>query len=260
MESRSPLSAIAAAGAAAMVGDDAVHHGVEPCARATEAREAGQRRMKIGLGERQRDEVVVEVHDDVDLVIDLEDVAGDVGVEEGAGDDLEGELHHLRADVDGLAGVPACAAQRGALGHDIGIGGDALAMEGRRGDAPLAHVEGALAGDEAFAEQDLHAALGALLDHLLRMVDQDFADEVGMVDEDDVLPAQLVVRDAAVGGGEVFEEQDGVRRLEEAAAEIEEQIERKAGRIAIPPRSMTVQFCGGCGSAWGCAGCCHVSR
>ncbi len=93
-----------------MVGDDAVHYSVEPRAGSTETREAGQRRMKIGLREWQRDEVVVEVHDDVDLMIDLEDVAGDVGIEKRAGDDFEGELHHLCADVDGLTGMPAGAA------------------------------------------------------------------------------------------------------------------------------------------------------
>ena len=142
-------------------------------------------------------------------------------------------MHHLRADVDGLAGMPARAAERGPFGHDIGIGGDALPVKGGRGDAPLAHVEGALAGDEAFAEQDLHAALRALLDHLLRMVDENLADEVGMIDEDDVLPAQLVVCDAAVGGGEVLEEKDGVGWLEEAASQIEEQVQRESGRKAV---------------------------
>ncbi len=76
--------------------------------------------------------------------------------------------------------MPARAAQRGALDHDIGIGRDALAMKGRRGNAPLAHVEGALAGDQAFAKQDSHPALRALLDHLLRVVDQHLADELGI--------------------------------------------------------------------------------
>ena len=53
------------------------------------------------------------------------------------GDDLEGELHRLRADVDGLAGGPACAAPGCALDHHIGIGGDALTVgcRARRCDA-----------------------------------------------------------------------------------------------------------------------------
>ncbi len=257
------IAAVGLAGAAAMLGDDAVNDRVESRPGAAEAREAGQRRIEICLGQRQRDEVVVEVHDDVDLVIDREHVAGHFGVEERARDDLEGELHHFRADIDGLAGVPACATQGSTFGHDIGISGDALAMKRRSGDAPLAHVEGALAGDEPFAKQDLHAALGALLDHLLRMVDQDFANELRMIDEHDVLPAELVVRDAAVGGGEMLEEQDGVRWLEEAAAQIEEQVEREARWEAIFAalddgpwlRRLRVWILAG---RRGCAGCCHV--
>src|ERR1700724_3160739 len=65
------------------------------------------------------------------------------------------------------------------------------------------------------------------------MVDEDVADELGLIDEDDVLPAELVVRDAAVGGGEVLEEQGGVRRIEEAADDVEGQVKREARRKAV---------------------------
>ncbi len=74
--------------------------------------------------------------------------------------------------------------------------------------------------------RSLIISCGWLIEHL--------ADEIGVVDEDDVLPAQLVVCDAAVGGSEVLEEKDGVGWLEEAAAQIEEEVERQPGRIAIP--------------------------
>ena len=47
-------------------------------------------------------------------------------------------------------------------------------MEGWRGDAALTHVRLTLACDEPFPEQDLHAALRAILDEMLRLVDQDF--------------------------------------------------------------------------------------
>ena len=42
------------------------------------------------------------------------------------------------------------------------------------------------------------------------MIDEDFANELRVIDEDDVLPAELVVRDASVGGGQMLEQQDGV--------------------------------------------------
>jgi hypothetical protein len=72
-----------------------------------------------------------------------------------------------------LAAAMSMGAGRGAIfradcggaGDDlVAIGGDALAMEGGRGDAALADVDGVVGGDEAFAEEDLHAADGALFD------------------------------------------------------------------------------------------------
>ena len=52
------------------------------------------------------DDEVVEAHDGVDLVVDAADVGGDLGVEEGAGDDFERELHAGGGDVDLLVGSP----------------------------------------------------------------------------------------------------------------------------------------------------------
>ena len=68
----------------------------------------------------------------------------------------------------------------GGAGDDlVSVGGDALAMEGGRGDAALAHVDGIVGGDEAFAEEDLHAADGALLDEAGGLGDEDLADVAG---------------------------------------------------------------------------------
>ncbi len=61
---------------------------------------------------------------------------------------------------------PSSSARRGCCDLDDGvaIGGDALAMEGRRGKLALPHVDGIVGGDQAFAQQDLHALQGAFLD------------------------------------------------------------------------------------------------
>ena len=88
------------------------------------------------------------------------------------------------------------------------VGGDALAVEGRRGDAALTLVDRVVGGDEAFAEQDLHAADGALLDEAGGLVDEDLADVFGVVDEDDGRAHEFVVGDVAVGFEEVLEEED----------------------------------------------------
>ena len=70
-------------------------------------------------------------------------------------------------------------------------------------------VDGVVGGDEAFAEKDFHAADGALLDEAGGLVDEDLADVVGVVDEDDGRAHEAVVGDGAVGGVEVLEEEDG---------------------------------------------------
>src|SRR5271170_7202862 len=92
----------------------------------------------------------------------------------------------------------------------VAIGGDALAMEGGRGDLALTDVDGIVGGDEAFAEEDLHAADGALLDEAGGLVDEDLPDVVGVVDEDDGGAEEAIVGDVAVGLEEMLEEADGV--------------------------------------------------
>jgi len=190
-------------------GDEAVDYGVEAGFGFAKFDEARDGQMEEGFEFGEGDDEVVEVHDCVDLVVDAADVVGDLGVEEGAGYDLEREGHHGGADVDGLAGLPAVAVGCGA-GYDlVSVGGDALAMEGRGGDAALADVNGIVGGDEAFAEEDLHAADGALLDETGALIDEDLADVFGVVDEDDGGAHEAIVGDVAVGGVEVFEEEDG---------------------------------------------------
>ena len=67
----------------------------------------GMGRWRTSFEAGEGDEEVVEAHDGVDFVAHGEDVGGDFGVEEGAGDDVEGQLHHLVVDVDGLVGGPS---------------------------------------------------------------------------------------------------------------------------------------------------------
>ena len=88
----------------------------------------------------------------------------------------------------------------------VSVGGDALAMEGGRGDAALAHVDGIVGGDEAFAEQDLHARTVRSLTKRAAWLIEDLADVVGVVDEDDGRAHEAVVGDVAVGAVEVLEE------------------------------------------------------
>ena len=161
-----------------MLGDEAFNDGVEASLGATEADDFRDGQVDEPLHAREGDDEVVDVHDGVDLVVDAADVGGDLGVEEGAGDDLERESHARGGDVDDLVGLPLGGVTLGA-GDDLGsVGCDALAMEGRCDDAALAHVVWVVRGDEAFAEKNLHAADGALFDEGGGLVDEDLADVI----------------------------------------------------------------------------------
>ena len=77
-------------------------------------------------------------------------------------------------------------------------------MERRRGNATLAHVNGVVGRDKAFAEQDLHALERALFDErIARLVYEDLMDVCGVVNEDDQRPHEAVMRycpEGAVAG------------------------------------------------------------
>ena len=179
--------------------DHGIDYGIEAGLGFAEARQHGDgdapAQQIFGAG--HGDEVVVHLHDGVGFVVDGGDLGGDFGIEEGAGGDLKGKAHHLGGDVDWLAGLPFIAHGCRVFDDGGGVCLDALAMEGWRGDAAMALVGFAVGGDEAFAEQDLHALLGALFDEELRLVDEDFADVAGVVEQDDVLPEKAIVRGAA---------------------------------------------------------------
>src|SRR6266700_699362 len=111
-----------------------------------------------GLDAGEGDDEVVEVHDGVDFVVDGADVGRDVGVEERAGYDFEREGHAGGGDVEMLVRLPLVAVGLGDGDDLVSVGCDAVTMEGGSGDAALADVDGIFRGDEALAEQDLHAA------------------------------------------------------------------------------------------------------
>ena len=192
-----------------MFGDEAIDDGVEAGFGFAKFDDAGDGEVEEGLDSRKGDDEVVEAHDGVDFVVDGADVGSDVGVEEGAGYDFERERHAGGGDVDGLAGLPLVAVGGGDGDDLVSVGGDALTMKGRCGDAALADVDGVVGGDEAFAEKDLHAADGALLDEACGVADEDVLDIAGIVDEDDGGAHEAVLGDVAVGSEEVFEEKDG---------------------------------------------------
>src|SRR6266478_6214006 len=134
----------------------------------------------------------------------------------------------------------------------LSVGGDALAMEGGSGDAALTFVDRIFGGDEALAEEDLHAADGTLLDEVCSVGDEDLLDVAGVVEEDDGGAHETVVGDVTVGFEEIFEEADGMAELDPGPEHIERKREAEAGDYLDDPLSR-VRNGGGRGSA-------HVRR
>jgi len=132
----------------------------------------------------------------------------------------------------GLSALPLGADLCGQVDDLAGIALDALAVKCGCGDAAGAVVGFAVGGDEAFAEQDLHALLSAVLAEGGSFVDKDFADVGRFVEQDDVVGEDFIVGSAAVAA-HVFKEADGIAGLEEFVEEVEGEIEAQAGRIEI---------------------------
>ena len=116
--------------------------------------------------------------------------------------------------------------------HGAGVLRNALAMERRLRHLALLAMLRAFGGDHAFAQQHLRAPHGAFFDEIVVLHHQHFADVVRMIQEDDVIPSDLVVRDVAVGVGQVLEQQDGIRGAKPAEGKPEE-ITLEAGREAV---------------------------
>ena len=131
----------------------------------------------------------------------------------------------------------------GARGHHPAIGLNALAVERRSDNAPLPLVHLAIARDETFTQENFHAALRALFDEVLRLVDQDFADELRFGGENNMCAPKPVVRGRTVSFGEVLKQRDGVPRLEKAIWKIERQVQLETRREPVAAALNKDWFC-----------------
>src|SRR5271165_2579373 len=120
---------------------------------------------------------------------------------------------------------PRLAHRNCTLHHDRAVSLDALPMKSRCGNAPLPLVAFAIAGNQPFAQQNLHALLRALLDEVLRLHDEDLADELRLTHEDNVARPHAIVRHPAVRRSEVLKKQDRIAYAKESPREIEGQVE-----------------------------------
>ena len=102
--------------------------------------------------------------------------------------------------------------------HRAGVFRNALAMKGGLRNLALGAMLSAFAGDHALAQQHLRALDRAFLDEVFVLHDEHFANVVGVIQKDDVIPSDFVVRDVAVFPSQVLKQQDGIRRPKSAKA------------------------------------------
>src|SRR5262249_42884509 len=142
----------------------------------------------------------------VDGASDLDRLLTGLQPEESAAHDVEGELQRLDGDVEGptltLDLAPALEHGLGLPAHRGGEAGDALAVKERLGNAALPLPEVAVAGEEAAPQHGLEGLDEApVLDVASGIVDQHVADEVGMVDEQQLDGAKAQRDEVAKRGG-----------------------------------------------------------
>ena len=212
--------------------DHAVHDRVDSFSCANKSRQTRWAHVDQPLRRRQQHQEVVEAHNAVDGVGEFVDFLAKIGGEQRARDDIQRKMHHVDGNVARLAITPSVTdAHRFADDH-ARVFRNALAVKGRLRDLPLRAMLCALRRDHAFAKKHLGALHRALLDEVVVLHDENFADVVRMVEEHDMVPADLVVGDVAVVVDEVLEEQNRIRGTEAAQRE-PQQVALKAGRKAV---------------------------
>ena len=94
-----------------------------------------QRRIQQKLRPRQRDQKIVEIHDDVHLVVDLMNLRRHFGIEKSACRDLQGQPHHFGGNIQFCSGLPFARKACGKF-HDLrGVALDTAPVKGRCGNA-----------------------------------------------------------------------------------------------------------------------------
>ena len=107
----------------------------------------------------------------------------------------------------------------GIADHQVAVAGDAIAVKGRLHQAPLPQVDRAFAGQQTLAEQPLAALEAAALGEVPVVRDEHVANQLRLVDEEQLLAGHPVGADVAVGARELREEVERVaRRLDDRSA------------------------------------------
>ena len=110
----------------------------------------------------------------------------DVGGEQGATDDRQGEARHLGVQVQSRAVGPAVGGSFGFSHHGVSVGVDALVVEDRLDQAALSPMGLVLAGEEAVPEHTAGVLQRRALVEVVVAGREDVPDIVRVIDEVDV--------------------------------------------------------------------------
>jgi hypothetical protein len=153
-------------------------------------------------------------------------VAAQIGSEERAPDDGEGECRHVRLHVDGAPLGPGPFMCLGQRDHVRGVPRDAIAMEGGLHEASVAQVHVAFAREQAVAEHRLGSLQAAPLHGLAAVVDEDLDDGSGIGEDVGVLTDEPHMRHDRIGALELHHE----RRCSTAGGHAAQGAQRRGAR------------------------------
>src|SRR5208282_2921027 len=123
-------------------------------------------------------------------------------------------MHHVGGDVALLPRTPRIADARRFFDHDAAVFANALPVKGWLCRHSLGTMSRPLSGNHALAEQHLRALHRAFLDEVVVLHHQHFADVLRMIQKNNMMRTDLVVRNIAVSLGEMLKKKNGIRGSE----------------------------------------------
>src|ERR1035438_3760463 len=121
-------------------------------------------------------------------------------------------MHHVDGNVAGFPSSPAVAYADCFLNHCARVFRNTLTVKGGLRYLALRAMLSAFSRDHALTQQHLRALYRAFLDEVIVLDYEYFADVVGMVQKDDVMPSNFVVCDVPVFLSQVLKQQDRICR------------------------------------------------
>ena len=182
-----------------------MNHAVQPLAGRAHLHEHGQRQL-LQI-HQSRDERIREVRHRIgQRVAHFVGIPFDVAREQRFSDDGEGEAAHFPGDVELRARRDLVAPARGVADEGLGEALHVLAMEQGLNGAALFQMMLPRSGEQPFTQQRLGALEHDALGELARRLHEDVFNPLGPADQVDLLWAELVAGDVAVGARGVGEE------------------------------------------------------